>query len=771
MVVALLGGLVVGLALVVIVLVSSVGAVAGVCRQAAEEASQGTLPASSVAPGSPSFVSQQPSEEAVADIPLEYLSLYQSAAEEYGLDWAVLAAVGKIEGDHGRSGGPCAPSSAGARGPMQFIPSTWANAGVDGDGDGDEDVCDPADAIPGAANYLRLSGAPQDYQAALFAYNHAQWYVDDVLAQAESYRSAAGTSPDDAPEGEMAANGSFGGGSSGLAMVLAPLDLFAMSPAYAQDASGTVGSPGETDYSSVEIDALSLINDYRQKNGLSPLGLSDKLSTASAHYAHDMARYDAYGVPEPHISGPSDYYFEEATLTDRMNEEGYFAASYGENIAAGQAHAQQVFTAWRNSPGHNAMMLNPKMNVIGIGLVESPSTSYGEFWVTDFGSDADETTRPVSRAGGGSSSGDSGIGEGSNPSPVEGDVKAMFPLPDEYMDDYSDDWGASMANGGHEGADVMAPEGTPIYSITAGTVVSTVGSDAQGWDELGGWTTMIEATESAGPIQAGDTMYYAHQSEPSPLRPGDTVEAGDRIGAVGSTGHGPPGSLTGTPSHLHLGWYDPVGARAEAASGAMNPYPLLEWLRENGGTATGEGGVALGAASSDLPAYCEPLQTLGLVPGTGEPSGAAPSFVEANLSGEDSPAASGEAGEGSGTGQQVVEEAKQYIGVPYVLGGPEACVPGEQMDCTCLTTTVFEEFGYQLPDMPTDLMGYGEPVEGEPEAGDVLVWDDPGDGTGGHVAISMGDGQIIHANMGTMDTSITPMWDSPNYLGARRLVE
>ena len=771
MVVALLGGLVVGLALVVIVLVSSVGAVAGVCRQAAEEASQGTLPASSVAPGSPSFVSQQPSEEAVADIPKEYLALYQSAAEEQGLDWAVLAAVGKIESDHGRSGGPCVTSSAGARGPMQFTPSTWANAGVDGDGDGSKDVCDPADAIPGAANYLRLSGAPQDYQAALFAYNHAQWYVDDVLAQAESYRLAADASPGGSPEGEMAANDPPGGGSSGLATLLVPLDLFAMSPAYAQDASGTVGSPGETDYSSVEIDALSLINDYRQKNGLSPLGLSDKLSTASAHYAHDMARYDAYGVPEPHISGPSDYYFEGATLTDRMNEEGYFAASYGENIAAGQAHAQQVFTAWRNSPGHNAMMLNPKMNVIGIGLVESPSTSYGEFWVTDFGSDADETTRPVSRARGGSSSGDSGIGEGSNPSPVEGDAEAVFPLPDEYMDDYSDDWGASMANGGHEGADVMAPEGTLIYSITAGRVVPTAGSNAQGWNELGRWTTMIEATDSVGPIKAGDTLYYAHQSEPSPLRPGDTVEANDRIGAVGSTGHGPPGSLTGTPSHLHLGWYDPVGARAEAASGAMNPYPLLEWLRENGGTATGEGGVALGAASSDLPAYCEPLQTLGLVPGTGEPSGAAPSFVEANLSGEDSPAASGEAGEGSGTGQQVVEEAKQYIGVPYVLGGPEACVPGEQMDCTCLTTTVFEEFGYQLPDMPTDLMGYGEPVEGEPEAGDVLVWDDPGDGTGGHVAISMGDGQIIHANMGTMDTSITPMWDSPNYLGARRLVE
>ena len=84
------------------------------------------------------------------------------------------------------------------------------------------------------------------------------------------------------------------------------------------------------------------------------------------------------------MSGPTDYYFEGAVLTDRMNAEGYYGSAYGENIAAGQATPQEVFTAWRESPGHNEMMLNPEMNVIGIGFVENPETSYEEFWVTNF---------------------------------------------------------------------------------------------------------------------------------------------------------------------------------------------------------------------------------------------------------------------------------------------------------------------------------------------------------------------------------------------------
>ena len=138
--------------------------------------------------------SSAPSGTALADIPPEYLRLYRAAAEEYGIDWAVLAAIGKVETDHGRLDLPGVRSGenfAGAGGPMQFLEPTWEQYGVDGNGDGVRDRYDPADAIPGAANYLAASGAPEDYRAAIYAYNHANWYVEDVLAQADEYRAAA----------------------------------------------------------------------------------------------------------------------------------------------------------------------------------------------------------------------------------------------------------------------------------------------------------------------------------------------------------------------------------------------------------------------------------------------------------------------------------------------------------------------------------------------------------------------------------------------------
>lgn len=133
------------------------------------------------------------SAQAEADIPSGYLSLYQRAAQRYGLDWTVLAGIGKVECDHGRSPAPActqegAVNSAGAGGPAQFLASTWRAHGVDGDGDGVADRWDPADAIFGMANYLRASGAPGDYQRAIFAYNHAQWYVDEVEHWAQAYR-------------------------------------------------------------------------------------------------------------------------------------------------------------------------------------------------------------------------------------------------------------------------------------------------------------------------------------------------------------------------------------------------------------------------------------------------------------------------------------------------------------------------------------------------------------------------------------------------------
>jgi hypothetical protein len=131
---------------------------------------------------------------ALREIPPVYLRLYEAAAARYGIDWAILAGIGKVECDHGRDPEPaCAHegvvNSAGAGGPMQFIASTWAIYGVDGDGDGRADRWDPADAIYSAANYLRASGAPSDDRKAIFAYNHAKWYVRDVEAWAARYRA------------------------------------------------------------------------------------------------------------------------------------------------------------------------------------------------------------------------------------------------------------------------------------------------------------------------------------------------------------------------------------------------------------------------------------------------------------------------------------------------------------------------------------------------------------------------------------------------------
>src|SRR5918998_1283302 len=120
----------------------------------------------------------------------EYVELYKEAAKEYGFerDWYVLAAVGQVESNHGQNMGP---SSAGAMGPMQFLPSTWAASGVDGNGDGNANIMDPKDAIPAAAGYLKEGGAPRDWYAALFSYNHADWYVKKVFAVAEAYRRLA----------------------------------------------------------------------------------------------------------------------------------------------------------------------------------------------------------------------------------------------------------------------------------------------------------------------------------------------------------------------------------------------------------------------------------------------------------------------------------------------------------------------------------------------------------------------------------------------------
>jgi hypothetical protein len=135
------------------------------------------------------------------EIPPTYLRLYEQAATRYGISWAILAGIGKVECDHGRDPAPSctqygAVNSAGAGGPMQFIASTWAMYGVDAEGDGTPDRWNAADAIFSAANYLRASGAPSNYAQAVYAYNHADWYVQEVKTWAARYSGSSDSSPE-----------------------------------------------------------------------------------------------------------------------------------------------------------------------------------------------------------------------------------------------------------------------------------------------------------------------------------------------------------------------------------------------------------------------------------------------------------------------------------------------------------------------------------------------------------------------------------------------
>jgi hypothetical protein len=160
------------------------------------------------------------SAAALADIPPEALTAYRDAAATWRLDWAILAAIGKVECNHGRADlNGCNPPEtmnyAGARGYMQFIGSTWRRSlgqhemeprtspqaadgqgfATDGDGDGDADPWSWPDATHSAARYLATLNVGADPEGALFGYNRSREYVADVLSMAESYRAAQAAGP------------------------------------------------------------------------------------------------------------------------------------------------------------------------------------------------------------------------------------------------------------------------------------------------------------------------------------------------------------------------------------------------------------------------------------------------------------------------------------------------------------------------------------------------------------------------------------------------
>jgi murein DD-endopeptidase MepM/ murein hydrolase activator NlpD len=158
----------------------SSGAQAGLQRVSLPSASVPNAPGSISVPVS--FTSPPASTE---QLPLSTLHvLWQQAGAAYGIPWQVLASINKIESNFGQNMGP---SSAGAVGWMQFMPSTWLRWGMDADGDGIADPWNATDAVYAAARYLAAAGGQTDISRGVFAYNHADWYVRQVLDLARVY--------------------------------------------------------------------------------------------------------------------------------------------------------------------------------------------------------------------------------------------------------------------------------------------------------------------------------------------------------------------------------------------------------------------------------------------------------------------------------------------------------------------------------------------------------------------------------------------------------
>ncbi|HEY7830763.1 MAG TPA: lytic transglycosylase domain-containing protein [Solirubrobacteraceae bacterium] len=255
-------------------------------------------------------------------IPAVYLRFYRQAAERYGLDWAILAGIGRVECDHGRDPDPActregAVNSAGAGGPMQFLASTWARYGVDADGDGRVDRWDPADAIFGAARYLRASGAPADYRRAIFAYNHAGWYVAAVERWAALYRGSEGG--EDASLSAADRRGSEGGGRAVLSATDGHLALIpTAAPAVVQAMIvagnelqglpyGTAGHPDPR--GALSEDCSSTVNYVLYRSGVRPIGEIVRSNPLAQDYVN-------WGLPGPGrwvsiyaTTSPSDHVF------------------------------------------------------------------------------------------------------------------------------------------------------------------------------------------------------------------------------------------------------------------------------------------------------------------------------------------------------------------------------------------------------------------------------------------------------------------------------
>ena len=349
----------------------------------------------------------------------QLLEVWQGAGQAYGVPWNVLGAINKIESNFGRNMGP---SSAGAIGWMQFMPSTWLRWGTDANGDGIADPWNPVDAIYSAARYLAASGASSDLRQAVFAYNHADWYVNDVLSLAQLYGGA--------------------GGAAGQ-------------PAFALDEL-------QNELAAAQAKVAEATAAYRDAAAKAQ-ALAEREQAEAARVQSQSLLSDQLAAQQSATQVGADAYTAQAEA-DRLKGELDAAQ------AALAALQQQAQAASFNGPARQ--------------LLAGPAAGSGDYVF-----------------------------------PVGGGPSVVF---------------VSHAHHDYPAADIAAPEGSPLYALSDGTVLYAWLDDARC-----GTGFTVQTTD-------GRTWTYCHLSylEPS-VQPGASLHAGDAVGLVGSTGDA-------TGPHLHL---------------------------------------------------------------------------------------------------------------------------------------------------------------------------------------------------------------------------
>lgn len=262
------------------------------------------------------------------------------------------------------------------------------------------------------------------------------------------------------------------------------------------------GGNAATSHDAEELRFLRLINDYRDQNGLRPVILSDTLTVSAERHSKDMAEYDFFA----HDTERSSYYPAGSEPWDRMEAEGYDYNTFkGENLAVGYETAEQAMQAWKDSPSHNAAMLDGNYRVMGVARINAPGSDRGWYWTTDFGGHVDPSAHAPGQSPGGRQPQEQTEAAPEDPqaAPAPPERPRTQPLRDTgALDNGRMDGAGAWTQKARDGADLVVEDG-----------YARLGGYHQGRDELRqkvrigrGASLFYDARVKAGSEDADDTM-------------------------------------------------------------------------------------------------------------------------------------------------------------------------------------------------------------------------------------------------------------------------